>query len=421
MRGKKRLLWLLMVVIIVTVFTRVETVFSATTKVYVDPSISRAMPGESFTVDVKVSDVDDLYSFQVNMSFDPTILEYVNVTEGDFLEQQPGGTHTMPPRVEEGWVMFMWSTVEQYAGVDGDGTLATVEFNVLTMGGCELNIDNTFVLVNDRPYEEQSLTGTKLMEMAPIAGGYQPRNIPFTSVNGFFTNLEFPPEASFTYSPTRPKIGETVTFNASASYDRDGTIVNYGWDFGDGTTGAGEIVTHQYAAAGTYPVNLTVTDDTAINATKTLDITVRFTHDIAVTNVEVSKIEVTAGESISINATVLNLGTVNETFTVVAYYGDTEIGEKPVTDLRPDAEVTLTFNWDTTGVAKGTYQISAVATDVEGEENPDDNTYVDGTIAVKRSGSGLPITLVISVVIVVAVLGVGIFLYLRRRSASPPS
>ena len=72
-----------------------------------------------------------------------------------------------------------------------------------------------------------------------------------------------PPVALFSYLPPNPAINETVTFNASASYDPDGSIVSYNWSFDDGnianTTEA--IITHSYASAGVYTVNLTVTDD----------------------------------------------------------------------------------------------------------------------------------------------------------------
>ncbi|SLM31512.1 exported hypothetical protein [Desulfamplus magnetovallimortis] len=51
-----------------------------------------------------------------------------------------------------------------------------------------------------------------------------------------------------------------VAFQAVAS-DPDGTIVSYVWDFGDGTSGSGEEVTHSYSASGLYNVTLTVTDD----------------------------------------------------------------------------------------------------------------------------------------------------------------
>jgi len=52
-----------------------------------------------------------------------------------------------------------------------------------------------------------------------------------------------------------------VRFDASGSYDPDGSIVKYIWDFGDGASGTGKIVAHTYSRAGTYTVRLTVQDD----------------------------------------------------------------------------------------------------------------------------------------------------------------
>jgi PKD repeat protein len=52
-----------------------------------------------------------------------------------------------------------------------------------------------------------------------------------------------------------------MTFDGTGSYDPDGSIVSYDWDFGDGNTGTGPTPTHIYANSGTYIVILTVTDD----------------------------------------------------------------------------------------------------------------------------------------------------------------
>ena len=73
-----------------------------------------------------------------------------------------------------------------------------------------------------------------------------------------------PPEApiaNFEYSPLSPQIGQAVTFNASSSYDPDGFIVSYYWDFGDGTNGTGISVFHTYFVNGTFTVTLTVVDN----------------------------------------------------------------------------------------------------------------------------------------------------------------
>ncbi len=83
-----------------------------------------------------------------------------------------------------------------------------------------------------------------------------------------------PPVASFSYSPTNPRVGETVRFDASASHDPDGRIVQYIWDFGDGASGTGKITSHTYSRAGTYTVRLTVRDDDGATDTRSATLTV---------------------------------------------------------------------------------------------------------------------------------------------------
>ncbi len=86
---------------------------------------------------------------------------------------------------------------------------------------------------------------------------------PFENPSGW-TVGKLTPVASWTYSPRFPEnpiVGQTITFNASSSYDLDGTIVSYEWDFGDGTSGTGKIVTHSYTEVGYYVVILAVIDN----------------------------------------------------------------------------------------------------------------------------------------------------------------
>ncbi len=72
------------------------------------------------------------------------------------------------------------------------------------------------------------------------------------------------PTAAFTSTAN----GLTASFDGSTSADADGTVASYAWAFGDGTTGTGKTATHAYAAAGTYAVSLTVTDDKGLVSAK---------------------------------------------------------------------------------------------------------------------------------------------------------
>jgi PKD repeat protein len=82
------------------------------------------------------------------------------------------------------------------------------------------------------------------------------------------------PVANFTYQPQHPCVNKTVTFDASASYDTNGHIVSYYWEFGDGTNSTGMIVGHSYVEAGHYIVRLTVTDNDGLFCIRLRSLTV---------------------------------------------------------------------------------------------------------------------------------------------------
>jgi hypothetical protein len=67
---------------------------------------------------------------------------------------------------------------------------------------------------------------------------------------------------------------DTITFDASETFDPEGIIVSYHWDFGDGNFGTGKTCSHKYQHPGEYIVALTVTDDKGYNYSKIKTITV---------------------------------------------------------------------------------------------------------------------------------------------------
>jgi hypothetical protein len=92
------------------------------------------------------------------------------------------------------------------------------------------------------------------------------------------------PTAIFSYSPSSPCIGQDVLFDASASYDSDGTIVNYLWYSRrqDGSLGgipmtstASSTVVLSFSETGTFDVTLQLTDDDGYHNQTTQQIVVR--------------------------------------------------------------------------------------------------------------------------------------------------
>jgi len=73
-------------------------------------------------------------------------------------------------------------------------------------------------------------------------------------------SYDWPPVAD-TNGPYSGEVGQEIYFDASGSVDPEGDLVNYYWDFGDGTNSTGLTVSHEYSQRGIFPITLMVTDE----------------------------------------------------------------------------------------------------------------------------------------------------------------
>jgi PKD repeat protein len=203
------------------------------------------------------------------------------------------------------------------------------------------------------------------------------RSILLQKIEDILNLVKGVPVAAFSFTPETPVVGQVVTFDASESYDLNGYIVGYLWNFGDGTNDTGMIVEHIYVTHGTFTITLTVIDNDGLTDTAKAEITVSpiEVHDVAIFNVIPHPTTVVAGDLVTIEVEVENQGDFPESFDVTTYYDDAKIATKSVAELAADESTDLTFTWNTTGVSEGVYTIKAVASVVEGEEDIDDNTY----------------------------------------------
>ena len=140
------------------------------------------------------------------------------------------------------------------------------------------------------------------------------------------------PEAGFTADPASGAAPLTVTFDAASSYDPDGALVSYAWDFGDGQSGSGASVVHDYPVPGDYEVILTVTD--ADEAT-----------DADTTTISVGALEITLDNAAATGATLTGEWTVSTATTGGGPFGadylhdgNADKGTKSVT-FTPDVPV----------------------------------------------------------------------------------
>jgi len=397
--------------------------YSATaTTIQVDPPILFAESGEHFTINLTIMDAVDVYAWQVNVTWDPSVVVFVDATlpPDHFLEGRPEGTMGLQIKELNASVLLGCLIIGSYPGMLGSGTLVTVEFEVVGTGEGVLGLDvskgHTFLL------------DSNLMETLPGPN--------LKLEEGYISSIDYPPIASFTYSPTLPSVNESVTFDASASYDPDGYIVSYEWDFGDGTNISETVPTanHAFTMQKTYTVTLTVIDNATatqlmmdtfntttvphlwyeLHSSSSTGVKLKADHDIVVTSVSASPSRVTVGGSVSISVTVENQGKETETFDVIAYYGSNTAATTTVANLAPDDSKTLGLTWDTTDVTPGTYVIKAEAS-LEGDANPGDNIKQDGTVKVELPGAPFPLEYIVIIVVIVVVIGIGVFLLLRRK------
>jgi len=148
---------------------------------------------------------------------------------------------------------------------------------------------------------------------------------------------ENPPIAEFTYVID----DVTVTFDGSPSYDRDGTIVSYFWEFDDGENSTETSPIYTYASYGVYDVTLTVTDDDGYIGTITYTIVI---DDFILPEIVDNTLDVAyTGDPFTFTADVTDLGGI-VAVQVEYWYGTQPSTTLPMSNISGDtweAEITV--------------------------------------------------------------------------------
>ncbi len=119
------------------------------------------------------------------------------------------------------------------------------------------------------------------------------------------------------------------------------------------------------------PLNITVDGDHSL-----LAVFDPYVHDVAVTNMALSKTAVSENGSVTVNVTVRNQGGATEQNLSVALSANgTPLQNFTISSIASDAEVTFTFLWNTTGFARGSYNLTASVSPVEYETDMADNVF----------------------------------------------
>ena len=185
------------------------------------PTVSVSYAPGTFTINITVTDVVDLYSWQVGMTFNATVVEVLSLVEGPFLRQ--GGTTIMT----RGTIDNTNGIVHRHAfsltgpvpGVTGNGTLATITFKLKNYGNSTLHLIDVILL-------DSTLT-----------------EIPYNTTDGYF-EVEQPPLDVYTQKaglgPMAPgsafSPGESVTLRGYVCYEGIPVMaVNVGFQVNDPT------------------------------------------------------------------------------------------------------------------------------------------------------------------------------------------
>ena len=104
--------------------------------------------GSDFEIPVTISSAADLYAFQFDLSFDPSVLQLQSIVEGSFLPSA-GPTFFIPGTIDnvDGTATFNADTiVGVIPGAAGSGTLATFNFEATGNGTSALALSNIVLL-----------------------------------------------------------------------------------------------------------------------------------------------------------------------------------------------------------------------------------------------------------------------------------
>ena len=117
---------------------------AAKTTFSVSPADQNVSNGDSFTVEIRVSNAKDLYGFQLDVEYDSNILQYDGIKQGSFLSKNvEGTTYPLLPKVSPGLLKYIAGTkLGEVSGSNGEGTLEILTFIALNTGTSQINISN---------------------------------------------------------------------------------------------------------------------------------------------------------------------------------------------------------------------------------------------------------------------------------------
>ncbi|HEX5726404.1 MAG TPA: DNA/RNA non-specific endonuclease [Longimicrobiaceae bacterium] len=249
-------------------------------------------------------------------------------------------------------------------GLDDVGAVGDVEViavkmpNLTTPGG-----PASAVGIRNNPWEMYQTT----VDAIEAAVGYDLLSALPNAIERIVESNDRPPVAA-TDGPYVAAEGATVHLSAAASTDPDGDVLEYAWDFGDGSTGTGVSPTHAYADNGNYQVSVTVTDPYGASSTATTTVTVM---NVAPAVAAFGGATLLPHETYTAGGSFTDPGA--DSWTATVDYGDGS-GAQPL------ALSGKTFSLSHAYAAPGTYTVTVTVADDDGDSHARTATVVVQTL-----------------------------------------
>jgi hypothetical protein len=236
---------------------------ASASSINITPSTQKVNIGDTFTINIDVDPAGQATAgVQFNLHFNGYIVNVNSVSEGNFLKQGGAKTIFNAGTIDNigGTITYVYGfIITEKANVTNPGTFVSINMTAKANGFSPLDLSN--VVISDP--DGAAIPGSINNGSVTVGSGTLP------VANCGLDKLKC------------ENVASPVLFNGSTSYDPDGTIISYYWDFGDGTNGSGVLTTHKYTSYnwnGTaykpFTATLKVTDNDGATGIDTQSVTI---------------------------------------------------------------------------------------------------------------------------------------------------
>ena len=146
---------------LVSMFSLSFTMAQQATTVSINPSTTSTTIGSDITVNLQVANVQNLGGWNLNLTWNPQIINLTQVSEGTFLADSGTTLFTWSPSSSpisrsHGYIQGVADVLLSATGVSGSGILATITFHALSSGTSPISIAGTTII--NPPTNEQAQT-----------------------------------------------------------------------------------------------------------------------------------------------------------------------------------------------------------------------------------------------------------------------